>query len=96
MPKQITLKFLKILKKSSTFKVNPIENIIKLNKGIIRKLKFDQYWGSIKAQTENKITQSGNKLVDVATKCFIKNYKILQTSENSKRGSLSSNLVSFP
>ena len=96
MPKQIILKFLKILKKSPTFKVSPIENITKLNKGIIRKLKFDHCCGCKNAQIENKITQSGNKLVNVETKCFIKNYKILQTSENSKRGSLLSNLVSSP
>ena len=45
---------------------------------------------------ENNITHKGNRLVDLATKCFIKNYKILQTSENSNRGNLSSNLVSSP
>ena len=81
IPIQTILKFFKILKKSSTLNVNPIENIIKLNKGIIRKLKFDQYWGSKKAQNENKITQRGNKLVDVATKFFIKIikfYKLLK------------------
>ena len=50
----------------------------------------------IQPQIENKITQSGNRFVEVETKCFIKNYKILQTSENFKRGSLSSNLVSSP
>ena len=46
MPTQTILKFFKILKKSSTLNVNPIENITKFNKGTIRKPMLDQYWGS--------------------------------------------------
>ena len=79
IPKQTILKFLKIFRKSSIVKVNPMENITTLNKGTIRKLISVQYWGFKKAQAENKITQRGNNLIVLATKFFIENYKILQT-----------------
>jgi len=57
---------------------------------------FNALTESKKAQAENKITQRGNNLIVLATKFFIENYKILQTWENLKRGSLSSNLVLSP
>ena len=72
IPRHKILKFLKIFKKFSNLRVNPIENITKLSKGIIRKVKLAQYCGCKKAQNEKIIIQRGNKLVEIETNCFIK------------------------
>ena len=66
-PKKTILGLFKILRKSCTLRVKPIENITTLNNGTIKEFKFDQNSGLKKAQSEKRITQKGKRFVDLTT-----------------------------